>query len=135
MIDQRLIGASASVDGTPSRDAMTALRHPQARMTGFARLNQFTASTSLARAVNFARRRPEWKLIPLFRLRVKPAARRRAMLPQIAGWGCVLWPASTACADISGPALRAVDRRQGSRSRAHPDPVPTRRAPAPGQSM
>src|ERR1700693_6602647 len=44
---QTLIGANAKVDAAPARKAISALRQPQARMTGWARLNQFTAAMSL----------------------------------------------------------------------------------------
>src|SRR5262245_65115068 len=70
---QKLIGASARVDAAPARNAISILRHPQARMTAVAGLDGFTASTSLAFAVNCVRRGPERQLILPYRL----AGRRR----------------------------------------------------------
>src|SRR5262245_10932990 len=64
---QKLIGASARVDAAPARNAISILRHPQARMTAVAGLG-FTASTSLAFAVNCVQRGPERQLIHLYRL-------------------------------------------------------------------
>src|SRR5215831_18241945 len=93
IIGQRLIGANARVDAAPAKNAISALRQPQARMTGLARLNQFTASISLAFAVSCARQRLEWKLIHPCQLAVQPTVQRRAMLPLVGGRGYVRWPA------------------------------------------
>src|SRR5258707_12864229 len=65
---QKLIGANARVDAAPARNAISILRHPQARMIALAGLDRFTASISLAFAVNCGRRCPERKLIHLYRL-------------------------------------------------------------------
>src|SRR6266481_5117373 len=69
---QKLIGASARVDAAPARNAISILRHPQARMTAVAGLDGFTTSISLAFAINCVRRRPARKLAHLYRLATQP---------------------------------------------------------------
>src|SRR6266446_2005395 len=140
MTGQRLIGANARVDAAPARNAISILRHPKARMIASAGPNRFTASISLAFAVNCVRRRPARKLVHLYRLAAQqcpppyPPPQAGEGREGVGETGRVRLIGGPACADISGPVSHAGGRRQESRSRTQLGPVPVRRAPAPGQS-
>src|SRR5260370_42031469 len=95
---QTLTGANAKVDAAPAENAISALRQPEARMTGLARLNQFTVSISRQLAADRPRRRPERMPIHAYPLAAEPAARRCGVRRLAGARGCVQWPALPACA-------------------------------------